>query len=218
MEVPSGGNVWQRLQSESGIVLPLVALTLLVMVLVAALTTEIGAAILQREHLQTAVDAAALAGALNAEPWLAAEVLRSRLVCQQVADQKGNLVPSCSWSYETVQLTGRQSVLTRSWAAQAGCDTGGWTCTSRPQVIRRWITFPSGTAQVVTDTFWANVPSRSDLTVSPPQVRLAAESATVTVSTTAALRTHLLRVVGIPSLPLQRVSTALAQLRSPPWP
>ncbi len=207
-----------RVHREEGVVLPLVALTLLAMVLVAALSTEVGAAILEREHLQTAVDAAALAGTLNAEPWMSVQVQRSRLNCKWDTDSTGQPVQSCFWSYDAVALTGRQNDLVRNWAAEAGCGAAGWRCAARPQVLHRWVIFPPGTAEVVRQTFWANVPSRPDVTVSSPDIRIAAGNATVTVSATGSLRTRLLRLIGIASLPLSRRSVALAQLQSPPWP
>jgi len=206
------------IRCQRGVVIPLAAITLAAMILVAALAVEVGAAILQREHMQTAVDAAALAGALNAEPWLAIRVDRSRHLCEEVPDEKGVLQRSCWWEYDSVNLTGRQEELVGTWPARAGCGSGGWSCPGSPEVLRRWVEFPADTQRVVEAAFWANAPVRADATIDMPEIRAVASSASVTVSASGTLRTRLLRLAGVASLGLHRSGRAVAQLRPLPWP
>lgn len=205
----------RRIKKQDGIVLPLVAVFLIVLILLAALSTEAGTRILTSERLQVAVDAAALAGALNGQPWLEVAVDRSHKECSYTRDLKGNILTHCWWQYDTVTLSGQESVLVKSWAAQAGCGAG-WRCAAHPRVLRRWVVFPADTVRVAQSAFWADAPARSGLSIAAPEIQVGGDG-TVQVRASAVLQTHLLRLAGVQTFRLARTGQAMAGLRAVDW-
>lgn len=203
-------------REERGAAMVMAAVSLTVLLLFAGLALDFGRAHLLRAQLQTAVDAAALAGALQVVPMVELELDRWRNVDEWCLDPVSKKQYRCShWeSASSVRVTGTQWDLIHSdrWR-EAFAPYCGWPyrCADDYALVREWLILPPTTLGVAEETFRKNAvwPGGSagahveDLRVSMDQVK-------VEVTATAAMSTptSFLKLAGIRQLRFTRTGSA----------
>lgn len=119
-------------REQRGAAMILTAVSLMTLLLLTGLALDYGRAHLLRAQLQTALDAAALAGALQSEPWVKVTVLRREWfqVQDQCWDPENGVWYGCGWHWESRSadsccLTGKEIdlVYREAWRQQVAC---GW--------------------------------------------------------------------------------------------
>lgn len=203
-------------REERGAVMVMAALSLTVLLLFAGLALDFGRAHLLKAQLQTAVDAAALAGALQVVPMVELEMGRWEGVqvwCQDMVSKK--MYPCIHWERATpVRVTGTHWDLVNKegWrAAFAPYCNWPYRCEGDYTKVREWLILPPTTTGVAEETFRKNAvwPGGSfgarveDLRVSMDQVNVEV-TATATMSTP----TSFLKLVGMNELRFTRTGSA----------
>lgn len=204
------------LSDERGSVFPMVAGFVFVLLLALGLALEVGWAMNERERLKGATEAAALAGALHAEPFLRLEVPQSRRVCTPGPTPEDP--PTCEWEYRTVPVIGKEAEVVPSWASLAACGAGGWKCPLSPVVICRGVTYPKDTEQVMSYTFGRNVGTAPGQVSSLTSSNTDDKSATTTVRARGSFSTTIGRLLGQKQMEYRARSTGFSELRPLPWP
>lgn len=204
-------------REQSGAVMVIAAVALTTLLLFAGLALDFGRAHLLRAQLQTAVDAASLAGALQVIPMVSLEVERWEEVAFTRIDpisQKPYLY------YELVRVPA---------AGAAGTEwdlirRGGWRsavawqcrtpyrCVDDYRILRQWLVLPDNTATVARETFsrnaiWPGGSGGAQVT----GLDVGVDQQKVEVTTTARLRapTTFLKLAGIPYLDIHRTGSAI---------
>lgn len=204
-------------REESGAVMVIAAVALTTLLLFAGLALDFGRAHLLRAQLQTAVDAASLAGALQVIPMVSLEVDRWEEVAITEYDQYSG---KPYVRYVQVQVPA---------AGAAGTEwdlirRGGWRhaiawqcrspyiCTDDYRIVRQWLVLPANTATVARETFhrnavWPGGSGGAQLT----GLDVGIDQGKVEVTTTARLQapTTFLKLAGIPYLQIHRTGSAI---------
>lgn len=194
-------------RDERGAALVFVVLAMTVMVMAIAFAVEVSRVVIERELLKSATEAAALAGALQAEPWIRLQVRQSQYVCRDISP--GSL-PSCGWEYRTRQVQGKEVDVVPGWRSMAGCGQDGWQCPSSPLILCRGVTFPGGTTGVMTQAFDANISRAGDVSVGMTGLSTDNQQGITTVRATGWLKAQLIRVLGLDQIEYRTWSQAQA--------
>ncbi|HWI64197.1 MAG TPA: Tad domain-containing protein [Symbiobacteriaceae bacterium] len=207
-----------RLRRETqGAVMVMAASTLTILLLFAGLALDFGRAHLLRAQLQTAVDAASLAGALQVIPMVELTIDRWEEVVDTCTDPVTKKPYSCrSWEWAPpAQVSGPQWDLLNlgQWRARAGAQCSSpYRCSSPPRVTREWLVLPESTVPVARNTFSQNAqwpggalgPQVQDVTITMNQAK-----AEVTARATMTMPTTFLKLVGIRELRFTRTGSAV---------
>lgn len=205
------------LRRERGAVMAVAALTLTVLLLFAGLALDFGRAHLLKAQLQTAVDASALAGALQVRDMVELEIERLELVEWWCTDPVTKTNYRCdSWDPATpVRVEGTKSALIRGdgWRRQvASRCTGSYMCPGDYRIVRSWLELPRDTGAVAEDAFLRNATwpgGTLGATVEDVQVRIDQDKTEVTTSATMTVPTSFLKLVGIDYLKFTRTGSAV---------
>lgn len=210
--------IWSRLRGEQeGAVMVIAAVSFTIILLFAGLALDFGRAHLLKAQLQTAVDAAALAGALQVVPMVELELDRWKAVDSWCTDPISQVPYNClDWERApSVRVSGTEWDLLRQdgWrsAFASRCD---WPhrCDSDYKVVRQWLVLPPTTTGVAEDTFRKNSvwPGGShgatvrDLRVSVDQVKVE-----VTAAASMTTPTSFLKLAGINELRVSVTGSAV---------
>ncbi len=207
-------RLWQQ---ERGAVMVLAAVTLTILLLFAGLVLDFGRAHLLRAQLQTAVDAASLAGALQVVPMVELEVRRWRAYEEWCVDPVTEEQYRClQWRRTSpARASGTQWELIHlgQWrqAIRSQCRWP-YRCANRYTIVREWLVLPSSTVPMAENTFYLNAnwpqgrlaPRVRRLRVTTNQAR-----AEVTATATLSMPTTFLKLVGIRELEFTRTGTAV---------
>ncbi len=208
-------HLLNRLRSEEGgAVMVIAAVSFTVLLLFAGLALDFGRAHLLKAQLQTAVDAAALAGALQVVPMVEIDVERMHWEDRTCVDPKSKKAYDCSsWEWSSpARLSGPEWDLVRNegWRGSPSC-TGRYWCQDYT-VVRQWLILPPTTIPVAEETFRENSvwPGGShgatvrDLRVSMDQVKVE-----VTATATLTTPTSFLKLAGINELRMTTTGSAV---------
>lgn len=205
-----------RLRRDTqGAVMVMAAFTLTILLLFAGLALDFGRAHLLRAQLQTAVDAASLAGALQVVPMVELHINRQRNVSYTCPDPVTGK-PSTCWEWEDasdLSLEGpKWDLITHdNWRAKAGSRCNWPYSCDPPTITREWLVLPASTIPVAEATFATNAQWPGGRL--KPQVlnlRVTTNTSTVKVTATAdmVMPTTFLRLVGINEIRFTRSGTA----------
>ncbi|MFZ5827906.1 MAG: Tad domain-containing protein, partial [Bacillota bacterium] len=194
----------------------IVALFLTLLLLFTGLALDLGRAHLLRAQLQTAVDAGALAGALQVQPMVALEVDRWLAVEDWCMDPvSGEPYPCLGWSpVNPATATGpwRELIGQGRWrlATAAQCS---WPhrCSYGYRIESEWLTLPPAVEQVARETLLMNAtwPRGSHgAIIRSVDITVDRQQGAVTAAATLQVPTHFLRLIGIDELRLTRSGTA----------
>lgn len=200
---------------ERGAVMVIAALSFTVLLLFAGLALDFGRAHLLRAQLQSAVDASALAGALQVIPMAELKIDRWVAIEETCYDpvSKQNY-PCLSWeSTSPARVSGPQWDLIRlgRWrnAAASQCN---WPhrCSHTYTIVREWLVLPPSTVPVSESTFYKNAfwPSQG-ARVESVSVSVNPDKVEVTTQATLTTPTTFLKLVGIRELRLSRTGSAI---------
>jgi hypothetical protein len=203
-----------RLRDQTGAMMPLAAVAIVVVLLFVAFGLEIARAMNERERLKGATEAASLAGALQAVPILGLNVPQSRYACSR--DAAGQLA-NCGWEYQTVSVSGTEAEVVQDWWQMAGCGAGDWRC-QQPVIACRGVTYPEDTVKLMIWTYQRNISPAPDVTSALGPLIMNDKQGTTTVSAIGRMKTSLGRLLGRQYLDYGTWSQAEAQLRPLPWP
>jgi hypothetical protein len=195
----------------------LAALSLTALLLFAGLALDFGRAHLLQAQLQTALDAAALAGALEVVPMVELSLDRWVSVTETCYDPQTRKPYSCMhWeSTSPVVLSGRAWDLLHlgGWrsAAAPRCNWP-YRCAGEPRTVREWLVLPPTTTAVSEDAFQKNArwpagdfgPHIDNLNISYVQ-----NTAEVTATATMTVPTSFLKLAGIRELHIARTGSAV---------
>lgn len=210
-----GVNARQR---QRGASLVMTAIFLFILLLFCGLALDYGRAYLLRAQLQTAVDAAVLAGALQAEPWVEIVVRRWRWrqVWEYCWDPEREEWYRCGYHWERrradVTLEGNENALLyrEEWRELVDCSWP-YQCLEPPEVTREWIILPDDAGDWARQAFLRN----ADWPDGPGGVNLRElwfgtnpDAGAVMARARAALPTTLLRLVGIGEVEVVRQAEA----------
>lgn len=209
--------MWKRLRrSERGATLVLTAVAMSALFLFAGLALDFGRAYLLKAQLQTAVDAAALAGALQVIPMAEISISRRKAEETQCWDPVAGTYYSClSWepaSNKVITGTQWELIHQKRWrqAAGAAC-TWPYRCTDY-RVVREWLVLPASTVPTAENTFHQNErwPSGGALAarVRGLSVSINHDKAEVTARARMSTPTTFLKLVGMRELTFERKGTA----------
>ncbi|MEW6541927.1 MAG: Tad domain-containing protein [Bacillota bacterium] len=183
---------------ERGFALLFTVLTISILLLFAGLATDFARLWVAREDLRTAVDAAALAGSLEAQRMVKITVGQGEWVCTTSAD--GVVSCSCEWKPPRT-MTGAEAHL---------IDRGGWRqhrCDYFLGIERRWIEYPASARTVAQETLDVNWPrfmrpeaGGAKTSESVEIFRSGSQYPSVRVRAAGTMDTTLLKVAGIESL------------------
>lgn len=154
--------IWDRLRDEQqGAVMVIAAISFTVILLFAGLALDFGRAHLLKAQLQTAVDAAALAGALQVVPMVELEMDRWEAYDAFCTDPLTKKRYTClEWQRApSVRMSGTEWDLVRQggWiSAFAGSCRWPYRCESDYTLVREWLVLPPTTISVAEDTFRTN--------------------------------------------------------------
>jgi hypothetical protein len=198
------------LRRERGAAMVLAAMTVTVLVLIAGLALDFGRIHLLRTHLQTAVDAASLAGALQAVPVV--DIRVTRRYATECLDPISGEWYECWEDTSPVVLTGpwARLVRDRGYRREPAC-TYPYRC-SFDRILRQWWDMPPSAEPVARDTFWQNAvwPVTGPLGPQVQYLEVEVNTAEAEVTATAGLRapTTFLRLAGIDHLDFVRSGSA----------
>ena len=198
-----------------GAVMVLAAACITVLLLMAGLALDFGRIHLLRTHLQTAVDAASLAGALQAIPMVDVRVNRRVWVEETCQDPVSGEWYDCShWeTADPVVLSGtyRDLIDENGWRRGPHCERP-YSCRSRT-ILREWLILPPSTEPVARDTFWLNArwPVSGSLGPEVRSLEIGVDQAATSVTATARLRapTTFLRLAGYRYIEFTRSGSAV---------
>ncbi len=193
------------------------AATLTILLLFAGLALDFGRAHLLKAQLQTAVDAAALAGALQVVPMVEIAVVRWEADDGTCTDPVTRKPYSCiTWGPASPAMaTGTERDLLRQqgWR-QAVAGQCGWPhrCAGDYAIVQQWQILPATTSGVAADTFrmnntWPGGSLKPRLTA--PAVTVDPQKVEVTVSATMTMPTSFLKLIGIRELRFARSGSAV---------
>lgn len=194
-------------------VLTAAALTLLL--LFAGLALDFGRAHLLKAQLQTAVDAAALAGALQVIPMVEISIRRYEASETWCKDPLTHVqYPCMDWDPASpVVLTGTQWDLLHLglWRARAGAQcTWPYRCDSY-RIVREWLVLPPSAEPVAEGAFYRNATWPAGAlapTVDRPTVITDSREITVTAVARMQMPTTFLKLIGIREVSFERRGTA----------
>lgn len=206
-----------RLRRDTqGAVMVMAAATFTILLLFAGLALDFGRAHLLRAQLQTAVDAASLAGALQVIPMAELAIDRWEAIEDTCTDPVTKKPYSCiSWvSTSPAIVSGTQwDLINRGeWRARAGAQCAWpYRCGSYT-IVREWLVLPESTVPVARNTFGQNArwpggelgPRVLGLTVTINQAK-----AEVTATASMSMPTTFLKLVGIRDLQFTRTGSAV---------
>jgi hypothetical protein len=210
--------VLKRLRSEqSGAVMVIAAVALTSLLLFAGLALDFGRAHLLKAHLQTAVDASALAGALQVVPMVELQSDRWQAVeawCTDPVSKKNYLCLSWEWT-SNAQVSGTEWDLIRKdgWQAAMGAQCSWpYRCVDDYTIVRDWLVLPPSTHTIAEQTFHKNQtwPGGSH-GVKLESLQVFSDPIKVEVTTVASLSTptSFLRLIGINQLRVTRTGSAI---------
>jgi len=209
--------VIKRLRKDTrGATLVMTAMAMSALFLFAGLALDFGRAYVLKAQLQTAVDAAALAGALQVIPMAELSINRRRAVETECWDPVSGTYYDClDWrDTSSVRVTGTQweLIAQKKWKQAAG-DSCTWPfrCTGY-KTVREWLVLPNSTVPTAENTFHQNErwPSGGALSarVEGLSVTVNHARAEVTASARMTTPTTFLKLVGIQELSFERKGTA----------
>lgn len=194
----------------------ILALALTLLLLFTGLALDFGRAHLLRAQLQTAVDAGALAGALQVEPMVTLEVDRWLAVEDWCPDPvSGKPYPCLTWELvNPAAASGSwKDLVTKNGWRRAVAIQCGWPhrCAADFIVAQEWLVLPPTTERaareaILLNATWPGGPHGA--TLEAMSVDVHPDSAAVTASAVLKLPTHFLRLVGLHELRLSRSGTA----------
>lgn len=204
-----------RRQRKRGGVLVTTAVAFLALLLFAGMALDFGRAHLLKAQLQTAVDASALAGALQVVPMVAIARDRWYLVDETCTDPVTKKPYNCSYWESTSPATaeGRERYMKRQrgWEIEtSGQCSGSYRCGSY-YLTREWLVMPESTEPMARDAFGKNQSwpvGRLGATVEGVSVAIDRPKAEVTTTSTIRIPTTFLRLVGITELRFTRHGSA----------
>lgn len=175
---------------------------LVLLILVGGFVVDLGRAWIAREHLQTAVDAASLAGAKGGIAKKYVEVSVIPGWCTTCCDEYGCYC-CCNFAPSPVRRSGEENyILGQGGWAWSICDLGPW-------LEERWIEFSQsgqGVVEQVLKANWTNpLPVRSRITTYD---EYSPYYPSVVVSAEAKVETTLAKIVGIEEIPVRVFSQA----------
>jgi hypothetical protein len=202
---------------ERGGVMITTAVAFLALLLFAGLALDFGRAHLLRAQLQTAVDASALAGALQVVPMVAIERDRYRLVEESCTDPVTGLPYNCShWekaSPAKAEGTERYIKRERGWERETAAQCGHPFRCNDYRVVRDWLVLPVSTEPTAREAFGKNEswPANGSLGATLESVAVGINQSKAEVTTTATIRipTSFLRLIGIKELRFTRKGSAI---------
>lgn len=206
-----------RLRRDTqGAVMVMAAFTFTILLLFAGLALDFGRAHLLRAQLQTAVDAASLAGALQVVPMAELQINRLRAVEYTCYDPITGAPSDClDWeraSDAVVSGTQWDLIHEGNWKVRTGAScTWPYRCTDY-DISREWLVLPESTVPVAESTFAKNAqwpggqlqPQVLNLRVTTNQTK-----AEVTARATMVMPTTFLKLVGIDELRFTRTGSAV---------
>jgi hypothetical protein len=196
------------LHDQRGVVLLMTCLVLVAILLLAGIGTDLARAWVAREDLQTAADAAALAGSRSGERYVKITVRYGH--CNYCCNKDGECSCCCECEWPET-LTGKEKYL---------IDNGGWRkgtcCDSFLGIEDRWIEYPAETYDIADSILGSNWPQlmqsggggeevSSDITIYDRQDPFG-PSARVRAS--GAIKTTLLKLAGIEEISTNRCGQA----------
>lgn len=205
-------------REERGAVMVLASVTMTILLLFAGLALDFGRAHLLKAQLQTAVDAGALAGALQVVPKVELEIDRWVIVDEWCTDPITRQPYLCSY-WETasparVYGTEWELIFQNRWLEAAGAQCyWPYRCDSVYRIVREELHMPPSTTPVAESTFYKNAvwPSGSHgaRLTGPPAVQVNHAKAEVTVTAGLTTPTPFLKLVGIRELRVTRTGSAV---------
>jgi|GEM_PF-5698741 len=213
--------MWRRvaaraLREQGGAVTVFVAAAMMALLLFAGMALDFGRAHLLRAQLQTAVDAASLAGALQVVPMAELSITRWETYedwCQDPVTQKPYRCMETRQA-PNVTVSGTQWDLLHQnlWRqAAGGACLWPYNCTTY-RLAREWLVLPSDTDDVATAAFYQNARwqgGSSGAQVDGLTIGTDPLKAEVTATATLTTNTHFLKLVGIRELRLTRTGSAV---------
>ncbi|HYF78410.1 MAG TPA: pilus assembly protein TadG-related protein [Symbiobacteriaceae bacterium] len=207
-----------RLRRDTrGAVMVMAAASFTALLLFAGLALDFGRAHLLRAQLQTAVDAASLAGALQVVPMVQLRIDRWEWIHSICRDPVSGRQYDCS-TWETtspaiVEGPHWDLVYLGGWRNYTGGQCNWPYQCGTPHIAREWAVLPESTAPVARNTFAQNAswptgslgPQVLDLTVTIDRSKPVPE---VTATATMSMPTTFLKLAGIEQLQFTRSGTA----------
>lgn len=187
-----------------------------VLLLMAGLAIEGSRLLVERERLKTATEAAALAGALSAEPWLQVMIERSRYQCSTTMDPAGRPVETCGWEYADMLLEGPEAEIVRDWRDRADCDRDDWQC-GNPVINCRRVIYPSDTPSVMAQAFSRNTSPAPDVHTALGQVAFDNASGQTQVEASGSLAARLMKLANLDRIEFRQWSIGEAVPRQLGW-
>jgi len=189
------------------------AVAFTVLLLFAGLALDFGRAHLLRSELQTALDAAALAGALEVVPM--ATIERDRWVASEATctdPVTGLNYPCLAWSSTSpATATGTESQVLKNnaWLAATAAQCAYPYRCGTYRVVKQWQEMPPSTSAKAQEAFQTNARwQRQDVQVSGFRVEVNAVTHEVTTTATMTMPTSFLRLVGMSALTFTRTGGA----------
>lgn len=204
-------------ESEQGATLVLVAIYVSLLLVLAGLALDFGRGHLLRAQLQTALDAAVLAGSLQAEPWATITVERRRWyrVRDYCWDPEREEWYHCGyhWEWERADfsLTGTEAALVwrQEWRESRDCqwryECLGFT------IDAAWVELPDDAVDVARDVFGRNATwprGRVGAIIRELEIGADPNAARVTGRATLAMPTTFLRLAGVDEIEVSRSAAA----------
>lgn len=204
-----------RRQRSRGGVLVTTALAFLALLLFAGMALDFGRAHLLKAQLQTAVDASALAGALQVVPMVAIERDRWVLEEETCYDPITGLPYNCShWErVSPAKAEGRERYMKRErgWEIETASQCSHPFRCSSYRVTREWLVLPDSTEPTAREAFGKNKAwpvGKLGATVEGVSVTIDRAKAEVTTTSTIHIPTTFLRLIGINELRFTRHGSA----------
>lgn len=203
-----------RRQRSRGGVLVTTAVAFLALLLFAGMALDFGRAHLLKAQLQTAVDASALAGALQVVPMVAIERDRWRWYTWTCTDPVTGLPYECSESEPATKVTaeGRERDLKGRAGERATASQCSYPYECGPvKVTREWVVLPASTDPVAREAFDKNKAwpvGKLGATVEGVRVTIDQSKVEVTTTSTIHIPTTFLRLIGINELRFTRHGSA----------
>lgn len=193
------------------------AAALTILLLFAGLALDFGRAHLLRAQLQTAVDAAALAGALQSIPMVELEIGRWIRVREDCLDPITGQPYACYYWERTspARVSGQTWELIRQnqWRAAAGAQcTSPYRCDSTYTIRREWLILPSSTTSVARNAFYKNATwpgGDSGIRIEGLSIGVDQSAVEVTASATMRIPTSFLKLIGMRELRFARTGSAV---------
>lgn len=201
------------LKDQRGSTMVFFMVSILTTLLFVMLAIEVARGIVERERLKGATEAATLAGALQAVPWIKVTVEQAKYECRTVTGPDGKPDQDCTWDYRDVVLQGTEAEVVPNWRAMAECDSGGWTCRQAPVINCRGVTFPSDTKAVMAGAFQRNLPEAQDVETTILTMQTNDADGTTYVAGGGSLAVSLMRMAGLDKLRYRQWSVGKAEVR-----